>query len=115
MAQMRRQAKPRRSIGTGRGPRAIGDVLAELMARQGFARVQSSEAFEAAWQEAAGELASRYSRAGRVRRGKLEVTVANSTVVQELVFQKPALLETLRGLLPDQKINDIRFRVGPID
>ena len=115
MAQTRRHAKRRRTTGAGRGPRPIADVLAELMARQGFARVQSSAAFEAAWREAAGELASRYSRAGRVRRGKLEVTVANSTVVQELVFRKPALLETLTGLLPEEKINDIRFRVGSID
>ncbi len=115
MSAIRQQAKRGRSKGAGRGPRPIGDVLAELMARQGFARVQSSQVFEAAWREAAGELASRYSRAGRVRRGKLEVTVANSTVVQELVFQKTALLETLKGLLPEQKINDIRFRVGSID
>jgi predicted nucleic acid-binding Zn ribbon protein len=115
MSANKGQAPRRRSAGTGRGPRAIGDVLAELMARQGFARIQSSVAFEAAWREAAGELASRYSRPGRVRRGKLEVTVANSTVVQELTFRKPALLESLSGLLPELTINDIRFRVGSID
>ena len=40
---------------------------------------------------------------------------ANSTLVQELSFQKPALLETLTRLLPDERIRDLRFRVGPID
>jgi hypothetical protein len=42
----------------------------------------------------------------------LEVTVQNSTLVQELVFQRPGLLKTLARLLPDEQIKDIRFRVG---
>ncbi len=97
-----------------REPQHIGSVLAELMARRGFARVQSAAACEAAWNEAAGPLAARYSRAGEVRRGRLEVVVANSTMMQELMFQKPQLLESLRRLLPDEEIDDLRFRVGPI-
>lgn len=98
-----------------KGPEAIGDILAQLMARRGFARVRSAEAFESAWQTAAGELLSRYTRPGAVRGGRLEVTVANSTLVQELSFQKPALLQSLAELLPDEKIKDLRFRVGPVD
>ena len=98
-----------------RGPEPIGDILAQLMARRGFAATRAAAACEKAWREAAGELAARYSRAGAVRRGKLEVTVANSTLVQELSFQKPVLLKTLTALLPDHRIKDIRFRVGPIE
>jgi predicted nucleic acid-binding Zn ribbon protein len=98
-----------------RGPQPIGNILADLMARRGFARFQSSAACERAWCEAAGEFAARFTRVGSVRRGKLEVTVANSTLVQELTFQKPALLETLARLMPDERIVDLYFRVGPID
>jgi predicted nucleic acid-binding Zn ribbon protein len=98
-----------------RGPESIGNILAELMARRGFARVQSAAACEDAWRQAAGDLAARYTRVGSVRRGKLEVTVANSTLVQELSFQKAALLRKLSRLLPDERIRDLRFRVGPID
>jgi len=97
-----------------REPAHIGNILAELMARRGFARVQSAATYEAAWSEAAGPLAARYSRAGGLRRGRLEVIAANSTVLQELVFQKPQILQTLRRLLPDEGIDDLRFRVGPI-
>lgn len=97
-----------------RGPEAIGDILAQLAARRGYAGVRKATVCEGAWREAAGELAAKYSRAGIVRRGKLEVTVANSTMLQELSFQKPALLEALGRLLPDEKISDLRFRVGPI-
>ena len=97
-----------------KGPEPISDILAQLMARRGFARVRSAEAFEAAWRKAAGEMLSQYTRPGSVRRGKLEVTVANSTLVQELSFQKPHLLRTLSELLPDEQIEDLRFRVGPV-
>ena len=98
-----------------KGPEPIGDILAQLMARRGFARVRSAEAFDAAWRAAAGEMLSKFTRTGSVRRGKLEVTVANSTLVQELSFQKPQLLKTLAELLPDEKIDDLRFRVGPVN
>ena len=97
-----------------RGPQSMGAILTELMARRGFARIQSTAALEAAWQDAAGEVFGGHTRAGSIRRGKLEVTVANSTVAQELTFRKLALLEALRKALPDETIRDLRIRVGPI-
>jgi predicted nucleic acid-binding Zn ribbon protein len=96
-----------------KGPVPIGDVLAELMARRGFARVQSGAALETAWKQAAGRFAP-HTRVGAVRRGKLEVTVSHSVLVQELTFCKTALLDELKKLLPDEKIGDLRFRVGPV-
>ncbi|HUT88989.1 MAG TPA: DciA family protein [Thermoguttaceae bacterium] len=98
-----------------RGPQAIGDVLVQLMARRGFAGVRRAATCEEAWRQAAGELAAGYSRVGAVRRGTLEVLVANSTLLQELTFQKQTLLETLGELLPDEKIRDLRFRLGAIE
>jgi predicted nucleic acid-binding Zn ribbon protein len=100
---------------THRGPKMIGDVVSELMARRGFGRLQSAEAFEAAWREAAGPLAAKYTRVGLLRRGTLEVVVTNSVLVQELGFQRKNLLKSLSELLPDQGITNLRFRVGTID
>ena len=97
-----------------RGPQAIGNVLSELMSRRGYARVQSAAVYDAAWREAAGPLAAKYSRVGSLHRGTLDVVVANSTVVQELGFQKNALLKSLAVLLPDEGIENLRFRVGNI-
>lgn len=99
----------------GPKPLPIGDVLTELLARRGFGRVRSAEALENAWREAAGELLAGYSRAGEVRRGKLEVIVANSTLAQELTFQKSAILKRLAERLPNERISDLRFRVGAIN
>ncbi len=98
-----------------RNPKQIGSVLSELMARRGFTWVRSAEAYGAAWQEAAGPLAAKYTRVGSLRRGTLEVVAANSTLVQELGYQKPAILKTLARLLPDAGIKNVRFRIGPIE
>ena len=97
-----------------KGPQPIGDILAQLMARRGFAQVAGAAALEAAWREAAGQLAAEHSHAIAIRRGKLEVLVAHSAMVQELSFQKAAIVQRLGGLLPDGHITDLRFRVGPI-
>jgi predicted nucleic acid-binding Zn ribbon protein len=97
-----------------RGPEAIGNILPELMARRGYARLQGAGQYEAAWQEAAGPLVAQHSRVGGLRRGKLEVVVANSTLMQEMGFRKAELLGALARLLPDQGIKDLRFRLGAI-
>jgi predicted nucleic acid-binding Zn ribbon protein len=98
-----------------RGPQTIGNVLSELMSRRGYARVQSAAAYESAWREAAGPLTAAYTRVGQVRRGTLDVVVGNSTLMQELGFQKRGLLRRLGELLPDEGIENLRFRVGVIE
>ncbi len=96
-------------------PKAIGNILAELLARRGYARVQSEGTCGAAWTQAAGDAIAAHSRAGQVRRGVLEVQVRNSTLVQELTFEKTRLIAKLAELAPDEKIRDLKFRVGIID
>jgi predicted nucleic acid-binding Zn ribbon protein len=97
-----------------RGPQEIGGVVTELLARRGYARVQAAAAYETAWSEAAGPMVAKYTRLGALKRGTLEVVVANSTLMQELGFQKTALLESLARLLPDEGIENLRFRVGNV-
>ena len=97
-----------------KGPETIGNILSELVARRGFARIQSAEALETAWRQAAGPLAAQYTRVATIRRGVLEVIVANSTLVQELGYQKLDILAALQQLLPDEGIKCLRFRVGNI-
>lgn len=98
-----------------RGPRKIGSVVNDLMARTGYARVQSSSDYQVAWNAAVGEKMASHCRVGNVRRGVLEVIVRNSAIVQELTFISKKLVKKLNQLTPDQKIREIRFRVGNID
>ena len=90
----------------------IGEVVAQLLAKRGYARVQAVAAFDQAWREAVGERFAAQTRCGHVRRGVLEVFAANSAIVQELTFTKTSLLQRLTSLAPDQKIKDLKFKVG---
>ncbi len=95
-------------------PRPIADILSQLMARRGYARQMAASSYIEAWTAAVGEKLVKFTRPGQIRRNVLEVIVANSTMMQELTFQKAAILEKLAPLLPDEKIRDLRFKIGPI-
>ena len=98
-----------------RPPQKMGDVLSQLLAKRGYAQVQTVAACEAAWQQAAGVRFGKDSRPGNVRRGVLEVLVRNSAVLQELTFMKAQLIKQLTVLAPEQKVRDVKFKVGTID
>ncbi len=96
------------------GPQAIGDVMAQLMHKRGYARQWAAQHASDAWREAVGESDARQTQVTGFRGGKMEILVAHSTLLQELTFRKIELVRRLRELLPDHKITDIRFRVGPV-
>lgn len=97
-----------------RRPKKIADVIAQLITKRGYGRIEASEQLAGAWSAAAGEPLATYSRPGKLRRGTLEVTVTNSTIMQEFSFQKEGILAELGRRMPDAKIRDLRFRVGTI-
>ena len=115
MDDLLRKHRREKSRAARRRPRRVGDVVAQLLARTGYARVQSTSALEEAWREAAGPLLVKNSRLGKLQRGVLRVTVANSTMAQEFSFQKKQILEKLVRLLPDETIRDLRFSTGRIN
>jgi predicted nucleic acid-binding Zn ribbon protein len=109
----RRQREQRRHY--ARRPKKIADVLAQLITARGYGRIQANADLTGAWQKAAGPGLARFTRPGQIRRGQLEVTVANSTIVQELTFQKERILAALQAALPDARLRELRFRLGPVD
>jgi len=94
--------------------RKIAEILSELDARRGYARIRTAATAEEAWQEAAGPEIGGKSRPGPVKRGVLEVIVANSMLAHELQFQKERIVKKLAELLPQEKIRDLRCRIGPV-
>jgi predicted nucleic acid-binding Zn ribbon protein len=107
----RRDREEKRSF--ARRPKKIADVLAQLIHKRGYGRLAANEQLAEAWSAAAGTLA-RFSRPGKLGRGSLEITVSNSTIMQEFTFQKERILSELTQKLPDAKIRNLRFRVGNI-
>lgn len=94
---------------------SIGGTLAQLMAKKGYAQVQTADACQKAWQVAAGEQLAKHSLAGNVTRGALLVMVSNSAVSQAISFQKSQILKSLQNQLPDHNITDLKIKVGRID
>jgi predicted nucleic acid-binding Zn ribbon protein len=105
----------RQSDARPRGPQKASDIVAQLMAARGYARVQSVAVTRDGWNAAAGEKMGTHTTPGSLKRGVLEVLVRNSAVLQELTFQKKKILKKLVAALPDAKIEDLKFRVATID
>jgi predicted nucleic acid-binding Zn ribbon protein len=95
--------------------KTLGDAMSQLLARKGYAQVQTAAACTAAWRQAVGDKLAGQSRPGNVRRGVLEVLVANSSALHELSFVKVKVVKKLAALVPEQQIKDVKFRVGPLD
>jgi len=96
-------------------PKPMRNVLSQLLAKRGYAQVQTAAGCQAAWSEAVGAKLAGDSRPGNVRRGVLEVLVRNSSVLHELSFVKAKVVRMLKQLIPEQQIRDVRFRVGTLD
>jgi predicted nucleic acid-binding Zn ribbon protein len=97
------------------GPERLGEILSRLFTARGWGRRQDRLRLEQAWAEAAGPETAKETRVAGLRRGVLEVTVANAVLLQELAhFHKRRLLEALRPRLPGTTITDLRFRAGVV-
>ena len=109
--ERRRTQQQRRFF--ARRPKQIGNVIAQVVQKRGYAQVRTANERDEAWQTAVGEVASA-TRVGSLRRGTLQIEVANSLLMQELTFRKEELLKKLNAALPDAKIKQLKFRVGQV-
>ncbi len=109
----KRSIQPHVNGGQG-GPKKLSNLIADVLIRRGYARQAAASQFQDAWQAATEPGLSRVSRPGRLVRGVLEVTVANSTVMQELTFRQQQILASLNRDL-EYEIHRLRFKLGPID
>jgi predicted nucleic acid-binding Zn ribbon protein len=97
------------------GPERLSEVLSRLFTSRGWGQRQDRLHLEAAWQAAAGEQTASRTAVGALRRGVLEVIVADAVLHQELAgFEKRRLLEQLQERLGKARVTDIRFRQGNI-
>jgi predicted nucleic acid-binding Zn ribbon protein len=99
-----------------KGPEKLGEILSRLFTARGWGRRQGRLHLEKAWAEAVGPEHAAQTRVGNLRRGVLEVVVANAVLLQELAhFHKRRLLEQLRRQLPGTPLTDLRFRAGVLE
>jgi hypothetical protein len=95
------------------GPRSLSDILGELILTRGYSQTWTRRVLENAWNVAIGEPQCYQTQIGEVRDGVLNVTVAHSILLEELLmFRKAELITSLRSSVLGKTINDIQFRVG---
>lgn len=99
----------------GRKPKSIGNVIAQLVNRRGYAQIRAAGERDEAWNAAIGVGLAKMTQVSALRRGVFEVLVANSLLMQELTFRKEELLANLQKALPNEGIKQIKFKVGRID
>lgn len=95
-----------------RGPIPIGNIVADLLSRKGLGQPQTLGEIEAIWGKVVGEAIAPMTHCGKIHHGKLNVVVTNSTIMQELMFQKQEILEAFNKKMQKDLVQDIRFRVG---
>lgn len=89
-------------------------IVARVMNKRSIAGSQAASKLNQLWQTAIGSLHGSQTQVVAVRRGVLEVIVANSSVHQQLVFRKKQILNKLNNADHNTAIKDIRYRVGQI-
>ena len=106
--QIERRRVYRRRLKTPSG------VLGQVMAHRGIAQQQVNHELSETWSQIVGVSFDGHTRLGSLKRGVLEVHVANSMISQQLSFKKQSILQQLQEQLPNNKIRDLRFRIGSI-
>jgi predicted nucleic acid-binding Zn ribbon protein len=114
LADFARRGQTQRRNFHGHQPKRMSDIVAQIVQKKGYAQVRGAQAHHEAWKAAAGPNFAPVTEPGRITRGTLEVTAANSLVMQELSFEKERLLAAIQQALPDAKIKQLRFKVGTV-
>lgn len=93
-------------------PQRLSVAISELIARRGLVRVKGNAQLAAAWKKSAGDRIAERTKVLGLQRGNLEIGVANSALLNELVsFQRADLLEKMQAEYPGNTIKDIRFKL----
>ena len=91
--------------------RKIGTIVNQLIARRGYARAVGNDALRGAIADVIGAPLEKSFEVGNLKNGVLHVFVTDSVSIQEFNFQKRRILKRLQSDFPEDKVNDLRFRV----
>ena len=112
LQELKRRSEQARRRFRMREPKRAADIMAAVLQRRGYGRVMENEQLAQRWKNAVEPRLAPFTRAVRVYRGRLEVLVTSSAVMQELTFAKQAILKQLSTDSEKSVIRDIRFRIG---
>ncbi len=103
----RRQKRMRR-------PQNAANIVARVLTNRSIAATKTDEQLNEIWQQSVGESFANQTKPGMIRRGILEVFVANSAVHQQLAFNKKSILKKIKKTELLKNVKDIRFKIGTV-
>ena len=90
---------------------SIGSLVSQLSSRRGYAQRAATEQFNAVISATVGRDLADDVVVGKLNRGVLRVFASDSETVQELTFQKRAILKRIESEMPTASVRDLRFSV----
>ncbi|MFH1853812.1 MAG: DUF721 domain-containing protein [Candidatus Omnitrophota bacterium] len=95
-------------------PEDIKEIINKVLRRLEKKGSNKTEKILGAWQKIAGGPALNHSRPVSVKRGIITVEVDSSTWLYTLSLKKKEILSGLQKELKEERIKDIRLRIGDI-
>jgi hypothetical protein len=91
--------------------RRIGSLVNQLISRRGYAQVAVNEQLHQVITTVLGESLHASFRVGNLKGGVLQIFATDSVTLQEMNFQKRAILQRIRQEKSFQNVVDVRFRI----
>lgn len=97
-----------------KSPEDIKNILDKVIVQIEAKAPGKKEVILNAWQKSVGEKAAGHSRPVSIRKSVLTIEIDSSTWLYELNLKRKSILKDIKKELGEDKIRDIRFRMGDI-
>ncbi|SIT85619.1 DUF721 domain-containing protein [Microbacterium sp. RU33B] len=108
----RKTADENEPFTSGRDPRGVGDVLADLTRQSGWDSQLAREDVVRSWEEVAGEDTARHTRPVAFTDGTLTVQADSTAWAKQLQIMRAQILSEIVRRFPAAGVESIRF-IGP--
>ena len=92
----------------------IDSVIKSIIGKLDKKKNLTSDEVENIWKEIVGEKASAHTRPASLRKKQLVINIDGSSWLYELTLRKNELLAKLKKRMGEDKIKELRFRIGEI-
>ena len=93
---------------------SIHSVLKEVSQHHGLGLKLLEARLQQEWEELVGPTLAKHSYPSTIRYRNLNLISDNSVWLQQLVFLKPQILESIRTRFPELEVSDIHLRLGSL-
>ena len=93
----------------------LGSVIRDMLKNHRLKTDSSLIRVWDVWEEAVGEVIAANTRPAAFKGDLLIVNAASSSWLQQLRFLKPDIIQKINRILEGGAVQDIKFKIGPVD